>query len=165
MSVTGYRPENIQAAIMAALVGNTITGTYIAFTLNQAEDDMDPAVGAYGMADGGVAVVDEGSVTSAGAPFTSGSAGRTQDYHTHTFRTIITYSVAGVTGQVLNADTSSISRQILNLIKAGLQPLTGSPVYTIPANGIRRMGPKRHPQQRGFYVQEIVVSIAAFWEP
>lgn len=160
MSADGWTVDGLQSALLASLVGQTLTGTYItSLTLTESDDDQDPANAADGCADGGVAVrYMDGSSTGTSMPNATG--GTAQRVWSHPFQIRVGVNVDGVEGQKLRVDMLAFARQIINAIEAGMEP-SGGTNYNIERITLSR--PKRHPSAQGLYLIEIGVIIREPW--
>lgn len=162
MSVTGKTLDGIHSTLLAGLVGTVLTGTgspSITVTLNQGDDERDPAVGSAECADGGVSVwYAGGSTTGANAPNTTG--GSVQRFWEHTYRVRVTINVGGFSGDRINANMPSLVRQLVNQIEATLEPTTGTN-FNVMRETIRE--PQRHPQFPDYYLIETSVSVREAW--
>lgn len=160
MSADGWTVDGLQSALLACLVGQTLTGTYItSVTLTESDDDQDPALAPVDCADGGVVVrYMDGSSTGTSLPSTSG--GTAQRVWSHPFQVRVGINVDGVEGQRLRVDMLAFARQIINAIEAGVEPSSGTN-YNIERITLAR--PKRHPSAQGFYLIEVGVTFRELW--
>lgn len=164
MSVTGYTIDALADVILAGLVGATITAPAASgfgdLVLSQAEDDKDPTIGAYPMADGGVVVEHIDGRTSGRNAVPQSTGGCIQKFWRQNYAVRISYDVAGVTGQRLSAYCTALKRQVVNLIEATLQPASGVN-WNVEDIAIQRV--QRHPSRSGFYMQEFTVGLLVPW--
>jgi len=160
--IQGETIEGIQAAIAASLVGNTLTGTKLACVLATAIVDQNTSSTFYEVVNGSVVVTYEGGnpTSSGNVPQTSG--GRIQRRWVHQFRARVTYSNRVASGQELATDAASFARQIVNLIEAGLEPQSGA-IFVIPTDGISLPKVQTHSKDPGFNVQDVLITVWAFW--
>ena len=162
MSVSGNRPETIEAVIRAGLTGTITEGTAgstISFTLHVAEDDRDPTIGAGTTADGGYTLVCLGSRgTGSAAP--SGTGGTVQRQRVLSWLLSVSYLVSGARGEALGTATTAIASSLLDLVEAALEPQLGAN-YNAQFVDIGRL--YRPPDREMFYVQEINISAITHW--
>lgn len=160
--MNGRTPEAIQAAILDSLVGNTLTGAFLNCPLIRAKVDQNTASTFLEVVNGSVVVTRQAgrSLPTACAPQTAG--GRLQRRWLHSYRARVTYSNRVAAGQDLAADEASFAHQIVDLIEASLEPQSGVQ-YDIPEDGIQAPGVTIHPRDPGFNVQDVLVTVRAWW--
>lgn len=160
--MTGRSPGDIQDAIIASLVGNNLVGTYLNCSLAKAIVDQDTASTFFEVVNGSVVVTYEGGRALSAARTPQATGGRIQRMYAHQYRARVTYSNRVAAGQGLASDVASFAQQIVDLIEAGLEPQSGEQ-YDIPADGIQIGRVFTHTKDPGFNVQDVFVTVRAFW--
>lgn len=163
MSVTGHQIEDLQNLLLAALVGQTLTGVGdppLSVTLEQADDDIDSAVGAKDCRDGGVVVrYIGGAPTGTTLPNSTGTD--LQFLYRHAYQVDIGVDVSAIGGQVLASNLTSLMRQAVNLLNAAMAPTSGA-VKNYDGTEIRPAA--RHSRVTGHYVLSFIVRCREAWE-
>lgn len=163
MSHAGRNTSDLQTALYAGLVGQTISGmaTIASFTITAADDEDDPAAGgSVACADGGVTVTLPGGSTTSNMhnPESSGSA--VQWRWEHTVLTRLAVDVAGCRVPVLHADLYIILDQLINLVSATFQPTSGTN-YNLVRMTYNQ--PRRHQTATSFYLFQVTSYIKEGW--
>lgn len=159
MSVSSRALETIRAALLASLVGNTLTTTYFSVTLTESENEDTPTGGLGNCPDGGV-VVRSGGGRTVRAYTPQSSGGVVQRVYNHTFQIRVSINVSGAPGNRIAGDLMSLVRQIVNLIDAGMEPSSGER-YAVVSNDYG--APVRSTRDPDFYELPFTVVVEEPW--
>lgn len=125
MSVTGATLDDVRQVAVDALVGQTLTGTYLtSVSMSEAANTWTIATGPRWCQDGGVMVRLLRS-PSTGSYTRQESGGHTQRQHRTTLRIEVGVDITAAAGSEVNADLASMARQVVNLLEAAYEPQSG----------------------------------------